>query len=119
MKTCEDSLYVKSKTQRHKDRYWVFDLATINTLHHGFETDKDGKPVPFVDLPDAQSVARFYDTEFVFAIYRKNTNKFYVLTHRQVVQAIMAPNEVSDMLKRVTNTVDGDKWCPCPDGYDD
>lgn len=119
MKTCEDSLYVKSKTQRHKDRYWVFDLESINTLHHGFETDKDGKPIPFVDLPDAQSVARFYDTEFVFAIYRKNTNKFYVLTHRQVVQAIMAPDEVSEMLNKVTNTVDGDKWCPCPDGYDD
>lgn len=41
-------------------------------------------------------------------------------TARQSLQtAFEAVKEVSDMLDKITNTVDGDKWCPCPDGYDD
>lgn len=71
MKSKETTLYIKSKLEQLKDLYWEFDLPAISGMHYGYETDKDGKRTPFVDLPWGQAgITRFHFPDYAFAIYK-------------------------------------------------
>lgn len=111
MKNREDTLYVKSN---EGDDFWLFDLESIKMAHHGYTKDKDGKLLPFVDLPTCGKLSRFYDKDFKFALYRKNSDCYYILSHFKLTTVLASPETASDVLRTIKDTCKPSEWADVP-----
>lgn len=111
MKNREDTLYVKSN---EGNDFWLFDLESIKMAHHGFKKDKDGKLLLFVDLPTGGRLTRFYDKDFKFALYRKNSDCYYILSHFKLTTVLASPETASDVLHTIKDTCKPCEWADVP-----
>lgn len=92
----------------------MFDLEAIKMAHHGFKKDKDGKLLPFVDLPTCGKLFRFYDKDFKFALYRKNSDRYYILSHLKLTTVLASPENASDVLHTIKDTCKSCEWADVP-----